>query len=117
MAACAQNSDRAATRGRPFLTGQSGNPGGRPKGLVRAIREQTADGEQRVEFMRRVFPGEFDDVSLRHRMEAATWLADRGFGKPVVALEHSGKDGEPLIPVDLLKKVVEDAGDERQERA
>ncbi len=28
---------------------------------------------------------------LRDRIDAATWLADRGFGKPVQALEHSGQ--------------------------
>ena len=71
------------------------------------------DGEQLVQFMLRVFRGEVEDASLRHRMEAATWLADRGFGKPVQALEHSGRDGEPLIPVDLIQAVVAEA-DERQ---
>ena len=34
-------------------------------------------------------------------------------GTPVQALEHSGRDGEPLIPVDLIQAVVEDA-DEHQ---
>jgi hypothetical protein len=44
-------------------------------------------------------------------MEAATWLADRGFGKPIQALEHGGRDGEPLIPADLLQALMADADD------
>lgn len=36
-------------------------------------------------------------MKLRDRLEAATWLADRGFGKPTQGVELAGKDGEPLL--------------------
>ena len=94
--------------GRPFVKGQSGNPGGRPRGLVRAVREQTRDGEELVAFMLTVFRGE-NDAKLRDRIDAATWLADRGFGKPLQAMEHAGKDGEALIPLAVIQAVVAEA--------
>ena len=64
-----------------FLPGQSGNPGGRPAGLSGLIRESTNDGAELVEFMLKVFRGELGE-SVRTRADAATWLADRAFGKP-----------------------------------
>ena len=107
----AQNSGGTAPapRGRPFLKGQSGNPGGRPRGLVRAIRDQTREGDELVAFVMRVFRGEVEGVRLRDRLEAATWLADRGFGKPTQGVELAGKDGDALVPIALVQAVVADA--------
>ena len=68
--------------------------------------------------MLRVFRGETEGTRLRDRLEAATWLADRGFGKPVQAMEHAGKDGEALIPLAVIQAVVAEAdgAGERAER-
>jgi hypothetical protein len=106
----AQNTAETARRGpgRPFPKGHSGNPGGRPKGIVSAIRAQTCEGEELVAFVVRVFRGEVDGVRLRDRLEAATWLADRGFGKPTQGVELAGKDGETLS-LTLVQAVVADA--------
>ena len=68
---------------RPFLPGVSGNPGGRPKGLDRFIREQTDDGEELARFMLTILRDE--RAKRADRITAATWLADRGFGKPLAA--------------------------------
>jgi len=96
--------------GRPFPKGVSGNPGGlpgRPAGLVAVAKALTHDGEDLSKFMWRVYrglslgekeiirvitkpDGTKEDVQFKvkvyptvdQRMEAATWLAERGWGKP-----------------------------------
>ena len=65
-----------------FLAGQSGNPGGRPVGFHNYIQEGTSDGSELTDFVLSVFRDE--NASNKERMDAATWLADRGFGKPTV---------------------------------
>jgi hypothetical protein len=83
MASDSRGTNSKGTVGRPFEKGASGNPGGRPKGLVRKIREETRDGEEMVEYMLRVARDE--DEATKVRVEAYTWLADRGFGRPTQA--------------------------------
>ena len=82
METTAENSTETAPArpvGRPFPKGVSGNAGGRPKGLARRIRDATNDGDDLVAFVLDVFTDEAESTKMR--MEAATWLADRGFGK------------------------------------
>ena len=72
--------------GKGFVPGQSGNPGGRPRGLARRVRELVGDdGDEIVRFM-------FDVMSnpkarMADRIEAARWLGDRGFGRSVQPID------------------------------
>jgi hypothetical protein len=66
--------------GQGFRPGQSGNPGGRPKGLAKATRELVGeDGMALVELMLAMAM----DPMRRDadRIRAVEWLADRGWGK------------------------------------
>jgi hypothetical protein len=94
--ATAQNSTQTAP-GRPFPKGVSGNSGGRPKGLVRRIREQTRDGEELVDYMLSVFRDK--NGSRRDRIAAATWLSDCGFGKPTQTTATVEAPAEALSPL------------------
>jgi len=96
---CSEQLRNSAPRrvvGRPFRPGQSGNPGGRPRGLAGRIREATREGADLVTFAMRVLNGETRGVTMRDRLEALYWLADRGWGKPVQSVELSGT--QELVP-------------------
>ncbi len=90
----AQNTENSmeTTRvvGKPFPKGTSGNPGGRPRGLAAYVRENTDGGAEIVDLMLGVMRGDViggQVPRVRDRMDAATWLADRAFGKAVAQLE------------------------------
>ena len=71
----------------------SPNPGGRAKGFAALIRERSNDGQTLVDFAFRVVEGETIDgekPNLKIRMQAAQWLADRGWGRPVQGVVHAG---------------------------
>jgi hypothetical protein len=81
----------------------SGNgKGGRPTGLAERCRAAVADGDDLVQFYVDVFRGLIDaeipredgtidqikiPAKLEQRMEAAAWLADRGWGRAVQQIE------------------------------
>ena len=101
-----QNRD---TAGR-FLPGVSGNPGGRPLGFAAEIREQTRDGAELIEFMLAVFRGEHGE-DIRTRADAATWLADRGHGKPIPIREFEVDE----LPTTVTFVIGEPRGDAEPE--
>lgn len=84
-----------------FPPGVSGNPGGRPRGFASFIREHTRDGEELAELVLRIargerLEGERRRPSLRMRLEAISWLADRGFGRPRQAIELGRDERGPV---------------------
>ncbi len=82
-------------RGRFVKGAPPANPGGRPpgtKGLAALARAACRDGEEIVDYMASVLRNPKADT--KDRMQAAAWLADRGWGKPVQAI--SGEDGGAL---------------------
>jgi hypothetical protein len=79
-------SDAPKVIGRPFLPGQSGNPGGKPKGIVeiqKRIAELTDGGDALILFALRVMFGQEDGMtSESSRAYAHRFLVERVWGRP-----------------------------------
>ena len=88
-----------------FQKGQSGNPGGRPKAerSVRDLAQQyTAEAvEALVDVVRTGKPAE--------RVQAATALLDRGWGRPSTAIEMTSTVKTSLVDLLTSLNAVEDA--------
>jgi len=84
-----------------FKKGQSGNPKGRSpgfKGMAKYIRSQTNDGEELADFALMVFRNADKTYTHVHQWDALKWLADRGFGKPVQAIDLNTVDNGKSLP-------------------
>lgn len=72
--------------GRGFMPGQSGNPGGRPQGLARRVRDLVGDdGRAIADFMFDVMTDE--TARTADRLDAGRWLGDRAFGRSIQGLD------------------------------
>lgn len=83
-----------ANRSGQFRPGESGNPSGRPKAFASLIRAKSVEGEKLVSFAFKVLDGEEVNgvkPSIELSFRALEWLADRGWGKAVQNVEHSGQ--------------------------
>lgn len=70
-----------------FVKGQSGNPGGRPKNSE--LRELCqAKTKEAVNTLMRIMQNK--KAPAASRVAAACALLDRGYGKPIQAIQHSG---------------------------
>ena len=88
-----------------FVPGVSANPGGRPKGLVRLIRERTGDGTKLITALVDVFEGRTPEgFPEGYKLTPGDWwtavkeLTDRGWGKAPMLVEvtdSSGPVGDP----------------------
>lgn len=76
-----------------FPPGVSGNPGGRPKGVAKTVRERTNEGEDLVE----VLLGIVASGSDRDKISAAQILLDRGWGKAQQLIDIEGMGEEGLV--------------------
>lgn len=105
-----------------FLPGSSAAAGpGRPKGLAALVQAETRDGAELVAFMVRVLRDAGQKTDLR--MQAASWLADRGFGKAVQQLEGTmattltGQVDATVVHLEAVRAHVAEADVERLTRA
>ena len=80
--------------GKGFQPGQSGNPGGRPRGLASKVREVTKDGADPILFLMDVLEGKVTGTRVKDRIEASKILLDRGFGKATTVIEAEVNHGK-----------------------
>lgn len=106
--------------GRPFERGLSANPGGRPKGLAKLVRQVSRDGRDPVLVLMDILHGRIKGTRIRDRLDAAKELLDRGYGK---ATTHSESEvtvhnERPLASwsVEDLRKALEMMGQKEDDK-
>ena len=83
-----------------FRPGQTGNPGGRPKGVA-ALARQHADAA--IDFLAKLLVDE--SAASSARVQAAREILDRGYGKPI-AMSADVTDNLDDVSVEELREVI-----------
>ena len=114
MSEHAENSEGTVRRiGRPFEPGHSGNPGGRPKGVAKTVREVC--GGSPLLLAQVLLEIALDPKAReRDRIAAARELFDRGWGKAVGYADIEGAD--PLGHDEIAAEIKAIAAQLRAER-
>ena len=88
--------------GNGFKPGQSGNPGGRPKGLAKTVRDACGGSPLRLAQVLLEI-AEDPKANNRDRVAACRELLDRGWGKaPAFAVMEAG---DPLEMSDIAREI------------
>lgn len=101
----------------PFVKGQSGNPGGRPRGTISLAQECQKYLPEVVALMAKVLRGEpvkrqvirangkkvivMEPPTRAEQIDACKWFADRGCGKAATVLAGEGGVGPSEIVIRL----------------
>ena len=109
----AENSDGTVRNLRPWKPGQSGNPGGRPKGVAKTVREVC--GGSPLILAQVLLEIALDPKARdRDRIAAAREILDRGWGKAVGYADIEGAD--PLGHDEITREIKAIAEQLRAER-
>src|SRR6266851_6724092 len=90
---------------KPWKKGVSANPGGRPLGIHEEIRQLTGNGKDITRILTECMLGKMPGAKARDRLDAARYLADRLWGKPLEAsIVATINDPNRLLAQDLTKE-------------
>ena len=93
----------------PWVKGQSGNPGGRPKALAAVKAAAQEKGPECIRLLWELSQCADSDAA---KIAAIKELLDRGFGRPAQAVEVSGPEGG-AIEIDRRVTELSDAALDR----